>query len=271
MTTYLDRIAAWHRTNSAADDRPLSELAHRAGEVAMAPSFRQALLGDRLCVIAEVKRRSPSKGDLAPILNPELLVKSYVAGGAAAVSVLTDEEFFNGSVNDLRSIRTAHPDLAILRKDFTVSVRDVYDAKIMGASAILLIVAILSDDELRTFSELAHELDMTSLFEVHDSAEIDRAQRCGAQVIGVNQRNLATFAVDTERALELVEKLPNEVVRVAESGITTIEQCVLLADAGFDAVLVGEVLVRSEDPAREIGMMAGLRSRSSGDGVLNVH
>jgi indole-3-glycerol phosphate synthase len=249
----------------------LSELVTVAQNLSTPPSFIESLGGDHLSVVAEVKRRSPSKGDLAVISEPEVLVKSYVEGGAAAVSVLTDTEFFHGSESDLRTVRSYFPELAILRKDFTVSELDVIDAKLMGASAILLIVAILSDEELRSFSRLARELSLVSLFETHDVSEVDRAYACDATVIGVNQRNLTTFAVDTERALEMVGELPTDVVKIAESGISRFDQCELLASAGFDAVLVGEMLVRSDDPARDIAAMSSLPCRPAVNEDQHVH
>lgn len=201
-----------------------------------------------MSVIAEIKRRSPSKGDLAPDLDPALLAKAYVTGGAAALSVLTDEEFFGGSVADLAAARAAI-DVPVLRKDFTVSDVDVCDARVMGADAVLLIVAALSDEELARFHRLALELGLDALVEVHDGDELDRALAIEPALVGVNQRDLKTFDVDRELAARLAERIPDGVVKVAESGIRDGADVARLRDAGYDAVLVGESLVTSDDPA----------------------
>ncbi len=210
-------------------------------------------------MIAEIKRRSPSKGDIAPVLDVADLARRYEAGGAAALSVLTDQTHFAGSAQDLRHARAATT-VPVLRKDFTVSANDVCDARLMGADAVLLIVAALSDRELRVLLELAGELGIAALVEVHDEAEAERALASGASVVGVNQRDLRTFEVDGERALRVGRYLPGTVVKVAESGIGSRDQVARLAAAGYDAVLVGEALVRSPDPAATV---AGLR----GDGA----
>src|SRR5688500_12346974 len=168
MWTYLDRIVAAHRRAAEADERPLDELLEHAQEMPAPRPFRTAIVEDSgLSVIAEVKRRSPSKGDLAADLDPADLAKSYEAGGATCLSVLTDEDFFGGSAADLAAARNGCH-LPVLRKDFTVSARDVCDARLMGADAILLIVAALRDDELTSFRSLAAELDLAALVEVHD-------------------------------------------------------------------------------------------------------
>ncbi len=252
MTTYLDRIVAAHRQASAADARPVSRLMEEASAtVADVRPFRDALAGEGLSVIAEVKRRSPSKGDLAVDLVPSLLAKSYAEGGAACLSVLTDADFFSGSAADLAEARGA-VDLPVLRKDFTVSERDVCDARLMGADAVLLIVAALDDAELRAFSELATELRLSVLVETHDEREVERAMAVGASIVGVNQRDLVTFQVDTDRAVRVAAAIPDDVVKVAESGIAGGHDARRLRDAGYDAVLVGETLVRSDDPAGEV-------------------
>jgi indole-3-glycerol phosphate synthase len=191
VATYLDRILEAHRAAAASDRRPIDQLVARAQQAPAARPFRSALSEPGLAVIAEVKRRSPSKGDLAPDLDPAVLAKDYEAGGAACLSVLTDEEFFGGLAADLRAARAA-VEIPVLRKDFTVSEADVCDARLMGADAVLLIVAALDDAELFAFRALAGELDLTALVEVHDEAEVDRALTAGADVIGVNQRDLTT-------------------------------------------------------------------------------
>lgn len=203
---------------------------------------------DGLSVIAEIKRRSPSKGDIRATLDPALLAKQYEVGGAAAVSVLTDGTHFGGSPADLAVARAAC-ELPVLRKDFTVCEADVYDARAMGADAVLLIVTALDDAELAAFHALATELALTALVEVHDEAEVDRALGAGARVVGVNQRDLTTFEVDTERALRVASAIPRDVIRVAESGITSASDARVLRGAAYDAVLVGEHLVTSTDPS----------------------
>lgn len=209
-----------------------------------------------LAVISEIKRRSPSKGDLAPGLDPAELAGRYEAGGATCLSVLTDVEFFGGSPEDLAAARAACT-LPVLRKDFTVSPLDVVDARRMGADAVLLIAAALDDDELGRCHELALELGLDALVEVHDEAEIDRALAVGATLVGVNQRDLVTFEVDTARAVRVAPRLPDGVVRVAESGVRGPEDAAELAAAGYHAVLVGESLVTSGDPASAVAALRG--------------
>ncbi len=214
--------------------------------------FDEALRAESgLAVISEVKRRSPSKGDLRVDLDPASLATEYAAGGASALSVLTDRDHFGGSPEDLASARSA-VSLPVLRKDFTVDARDIADARIMGADAVLLIVAALDDVELADFFDLATELGLGVLVETHDAAEVERALAIGATVIGVNQRDLVTFEVDTDRAVSVAGVLPDHVTRVAESGIGGPDDAARLAEAGFHAVLVGESLVRSGDPAAAV-------------------
>jgi len=251
MATYLDAILAAHRLRAAGDRRPVAELEAAAAAASPPRPFEAALRGKGLAVIAEVKRRSPSKGPLHAELDPALLAKQYAAGGAAAVSVLTDEPHFGGSAADLAAARAAC-DLPVLRKDFTVCAADVYDARAMGADAVLLIVAALDDRELRAFHDLALSLGMGVLVEAHDDREVQRAVDVGARVVGVNQRDLVTFEVDTDRAVRTAAAIPDGVVRVAESGITGRDDARRLCDAGYDAVLVGEHLVTSADAAAAV-------------------
>ena len=205
--------------------------------------FTEALRADGLSCIAEIKRRSPSKGALNLDLQPDLVAKEYVTGGAACLSVLTDVEFFGGSPSDLRAARQA-AGLPVLRKDFTVQEADVADARLMGADAVLLIVAALDDEELRRLAALAAELGLAALVEVHDEGDLERALAAGAALVGVNQRDLRSFAVDRERACALAARIPAGVTAVAESGIRAADDARRLADAGYDAILVGETLVR---------------------------
>jgi len=210
-----------------------------------------------VAVIGEVKRRSPSKGDLLADLDPEALAREYEAGGASCLSVLTDEAWFGGSIADLQSARRATL-LPVIRKDFTVDPRDVVDARIMGADCVLLIAAALDDAELRDFHTLAEEVGLDALIEIHDEAELGRALAVNGDLIGVNQRDLVTFQVDQQRALRLAPQIPSGVVRVAESGVRDAGDAARLAGAGYHALLVGETLVTSNDPAREIRRLRGL-------------
>ena len=250
MALYLDSILASHREAVAADTRSTSELVERAQQMDPARGFVEALRSaPTLGVIAEVKRRSPSKGDLNLGLDPVELSSAYAAGGAACCSVLTDEQYFGGSVADLQAVREA-VDVPILRKDFTVAPNDVLDARLMGADCVLLIVAALDDAELADFHALAHEVGLDALIEVHDEAEAERAMAIeGATLIGVNQRDLMTFEVDTERAKRVAASLPQEMIRVAESGIGGPDDIAELVSTGFQAVLVGESLVKHSGPA----------------------
>jgi indole-3-glycerol phosphate synthase len=207
-------------------------------------------------VISEIKRRSPSKGDLAPRLDPATLALIYESAGAAALSVLTDEDSFGGSFADLEAARAA-VSVPVLRKDFTVAVADVLDARIHGADAVLLIVAALDDAELASFHRLADDLGLAALVEVHDEAELERALNVGASIVGVNQRDLRTFSVDTERAERVMASIPDGVVAVAESGIRDGADAKRLAAAGFDAILVGEHLVTATDPVAVLQAMSG--------------
>ena len=254
--TYLDRIIVEHRNRAAADRRPLEGLLEEAAQCPKPRQFSQALREPGLSVIAEVKRRSPSKGDLFADLDPALLAEQYMRGGAACLSVLTDGPNFGGSSQDLEEARSAI-DLPVLRKDFTVHERDVLDARLMGADAVLLIVAALSPDELATFFELARGLGMDSLVEVHDESELDTAVQVGADLIGINQRDLFTFEVDHERAVRMAKLIPEGVVGVAESGVRGPEDEMVLSEAGYSAILVGETLVVSDDPGMAVAALRG--------------
>ena len=242
---------------AAADSRRLDDLLDRAAGLPPPRLFADALAGPDLSVIAEIKRRSPSKGDLAPDLDPAALAKAYEAAGASALSVLTDSEFFGGSADDLAAARAA-VGIPVLRKDFTVDERDICDARIMGADAVLLIVAALSDDELKRFHALAAELGMAALVEVHDEAEVARAVIVHADLMGVNQRDLRTFEVDGTRAAKLARTIPSGVVKVAESGIDNSDDLVRLRDAGYAAALVGEHLVTAPDPGEALRRLRGV-------------
>jgi indole-3-glycerol phosphate synthase len=266
LATYLDRILEAHRERARADRRTLDSVLERAREAPPARGFARALRAgstERLAVIAEVKRRSPSKGDLAADLDPAATATAYASGGATALSVLTDGPHFGGSAEDLQAARAA-VELPVLRKDFTVDARDVADARAMGADAVLLIVAALDPAELADLGALSAELGLDVLLEVHDEAELERGLAATSAtaategpVVGVNQRDLVTFEVDHARAVRVGAAMPAAVVRVAESGVRGPDDAAALAAAGFHAVLVGESVVTSGDRAAAV---AGLRA-----------
>jgi indole-3-glycerol phosphate synthase len=254
---YLAKILDRHRAAAQSDSRRLSQLIDKAKTVAPTRGFIQRLRDDslhQLAVIAEIKRRSPSKGVLREGIDASELARSYESGSASCLSVLTDDVSFGGSVDDLLQARVATA-MPVLRKDFTVSELDVCDARIMGADCVLLIAAALSQPELVAFHQLAIEIGLDVLIETHDEAEVERALLAGATMIGVNQRDLVTFQVDHERAVRMASVIPRGVVRVAESGVRDANDAQSLRDAGYDAVLVGESLVVSNDPAAVIASL----------------
>ena len=211
-----------------------------------------------LAVVAEIKRRSPSKGDLAPDLDPETTARVYEAGGAAALSVLTDNPFFGGTVEDLQVAREM-TELPVLRKDFVIDEVQVFESRGIGADALLLIVAALPDDGLLAdLHSLALDLGLAVLVETHDEHEVERALAIGARVIGINSRSLKTFAEDLEIAERLAALVPPDVIGVAESAVRSAEDAQRMAAVGFDAVLVGEALVKSSDAAGLVGAMAAV-------------
>ena len=248
MATYLDRILERHRELAAAETRSLDELVGRARDLPPARGFRATLAAaDQLAVISEIKRRSPSKGDLNAGLDPAVMARTYAAGGASCLSVLTDVEFFGGSVADLQAARAACS-LPVIRKDFTVSPFDVVDARLMGADCVLLIAAALSAGEVADLHGLATDLGLDVLVEIHDERELDSAMAAGATLVGVNQRDLVTFQVDHARAVRMAGAIPDHVVKVAESGVRGPADARSLRAAGYDAILVGETLVTAADP-----------------------
>lgn len=198
-------------------------------------------------VIAEVKRRSPSKGALAEIPEPAKLAAAYEAGGAAAISVLTEQRRFGGSLADFDAVRAA-VDVPLLRKDFTVDPYQILEARAHGADLVLLIVAALDDAQLTDFLQLTHELGMAALVETHTEAEIERAAASGARLVGVNVRNLKTLDVDNQRFANLASLLPSHAVAIAESGVAGVNDVTDYARQGADAILVGEALVKGSDP-----------------------
>lgn len=216
--------------------------------------------GDRLAVIAEIKRRSPSKGLLAPGLDAATVASAYATGGAAALSVLTDQHYFGGSLDDLAAARSATV-LPVLRKDFTVDPIQVLEARASCADAILLITRALPDDGLLTeLRVMAEDLGMAALVEVDDEAGVDRALAAGATLVGITNRDLRTFGEDLTTAERLAERLPRNVTAVAESAIRGPYDARRMAEAGFHAVLVGEMLVRAPDPTGAVRSLAVARA-----------
>ncbi len=210
-------------------------------------------------VIAEVKRRSPSKGALADIPDPTVLAREYAAGGAAAISVLTEQRRFGGSLADLRAVRAA-VDTPLLRKDFIVTDYQLWEARAAGADLALLIVAALDDDDLRRLHDLVGELGLTALVEVHDEAETERAVALGAPLVGVNARNLKTLEIDPATFARLAPQVPDDVVKVAESGVVGVDDVRRHVGEGARAVLVGEALVKDGDPRAAVAAMTGVQA-----------
>jgi indole-3-glycerol phosphate synthase len=255
MSTRLDTIlAATRRTVAAARERvPVADLERRAA--AHRPRGWAATLRKQSAhgpaVIAEIKKASPSKGLIRADFDPEWIARRYKAGGAACLSVLTDEPFFQGSLRNLELASAAVP-LPCLRKDFMVDDYQIVEARAHRADAILLIAAALTDDEMKRFAAHARSLSLDVLVEVHTADELDRVLgalgETGADAIGVNNRDLKTFDVSLERSLELADRIPSTAVRVAESGIASVDDIARLRAAGFDAFLIGESLMRQPDP-----------------------
>lgn len=255
----LDDIVAGVREDLARREAslPLGELLARLPD---APAPRDPMphfRGRGSSVIAEVKRRSPSKGALADIPDPAELARAYAAGGAGAISVLTEERRFGGSLDDLRAVRAA-VDVPILRKDFIVETYQLVEARAAGADLALLIVAALDDDTLRRLHDEAGELGLTVLVEVHDEAETERALALDAELIGVNSRNLKTLAVDPDTFGRLAHQIHDDVVKVAESGITGVPDVQRFVSEGAGVVLVGEALVKDGDPEAAVRAMTGV-------------
>ncbi len=254
----LDEICADKRVevDAAKAAMPLSDIEERIEKAEPARDFRGALRRTGISLIAEVKRASPSKGVLMDNMDPATLGAIYEHAGAAAISVLTDEKYFQGSLADLVSVRRA-VDVPCLRKEFIIDPYQIYESRAASADAILLIVRILSDEELKDFQALAHELGMACLVETHDAAEVERALEADAAIIGINNRDLTTFEVDMMRTLEIKKMVPGGKVLVSESGIRTRDDVRRLDKGGIDAILVGEALVMSDDISGKIRELLG--------------
>jgi indole-3-glycerol phosphate synthase len=245
----LDEIIVGVRADLAErqTQTPLDELKAKAQAQPSAQDGVRALRGEGVAVIAEVKRSSPSKGALAAIADPAALAGDYEQGGASVISVLTETRRFGGSLQDLKEVR-ARVDVPVLRKDFIVTSYQLWEARAHGADLALLIVAALEQDALVSLIERAQSIGLTPLVEVHDEEEVSRAVDAGARIIGVNARNLRTLEVDRNTFARLAPLIPDDVVRIAESGVRGPHDLIQYANAGADAVLVGESLVTGKNP-----------------------
>ncbi|WP_309130157.1 indole-3-glycerol phosphate synthase TrpC [Brevibacterium sp.] len=257
--TVLDDIVAGVREDLEARRREvgLDEMIARARDAAPVRGFD---LDADFSVIAEVKRRSPSRGDLAPIAEPGRLAGLYAAGGAKAISVLTESRRFSGSLADFDEVRAA-VDVPLLRKDFMVDEYQFYEARAHGADLVLLIVAALEPAQLRDYLDLSRELGMTALVETHDTYELEIAAGLDARLIGINTRNLKDLSVDTNRFAPLAELAPTGCTLVAESGVSGLVEVETYAAAGAHAVLVGEALVKDGDPETAVARYTATGAR----------
>ncbi|MEO3884848.1 indole-3-glycerol phosphate synthase TrpC [Nonomuraea sp. B5E05] len=249
----LDGILDGVRADLAARQQAVSmdELKQRAERARPARDAMAALGGDRISVIAEVKRSSPSKGALAAIADPAALAADYEAGGAHVISVLTERRKFGGSLDDLAAVRT-RVDIPILRKDFILTSYQLWEARAYGADLALLMVVCLEQEALVSLIERAESIGLTPLVEVHTEDELERAVAAGARVIGINARNLKTLEVDRDVFAKLAPKIPDNVIKIAESGVRGPHDLLAYARGGADAVLVGESLVTGKDPRKAV-------------------
>jgi indole-3-glycerol phosphate synthase len=256
--TILETIVAVKREEVALLRPRREELRARAADAASPRDFAGALRdAGEVRLLAEVKRSSPSAGPIRPDADAAQVARWYEAGGAAAVSVLTDRRFFGGALEDLVGVRAAVA-LPVLRKDFMIDALQLFEARAAGADAILLIVRILEDSRMRELLELAHELGMSALVEAHDTDELGRALAVGARLVGVNNRDLATFRTDMELSVRLAPSVPSGVTFVAESGIRSPVDVRRLGEVGVDAILVGESLMRRPDPVGATRALVGV-------------
>jgi indole-3-glycerol phosphate synthase len=252
----LDSIIEGVREDLAARRLPLSQLHEQLSQAPQVIDAHERLLAAPMTVIAEVKRASPSKGALASIADPRALAAQYQSAGAAVVSVLTEQRRFGGSLADLISVRS-EIDIPILRKDFMVDEYQFFEARAAGADVVLLIVAALSKHQLKDYYDLATELGMAVLVETHTHQEIEDAMAIDPRIIGVNARNLKTLEIDLAAFSQLIPEIPSTIIRVAESGISARSEVEIAQSAGAQAILVGETLVKSGDPAAAIDQLLG--------------
>ena len=261
--TYLDKILPQTRDdlNDRMSSQPLNEVKARAKDAEETRSYYDAFSEDRLHLIAEVKRASPSKGDLAPDIDAAELARVYIDNGASALSVLTDRPFFKGSLDDLKAVRevTAESGTPILRKDFVIDEYMIYEARVWGADAILLLVISLSDMQLQDYQGLADELGMAALIETHDELELYRALDIKPRLLGINNRDLRTFETDLNTTHGLAPRVGGSTRVIAESGVSSIEDARSMRAAGADAILVGEALITADDTATKVQELSSVR------------
>jgi indole-3-glycerol phosphate synthase len=252
----LDSIIAGVREDLEQRRMPMGQLLEH---LELAPAVRSCLpnlLTSEMSIISEIKRSSPSKGSLAQIDDPASLAAQYEQAGASVISVLTERRRFGGSLADLDCVRKT-VDIPVLRKDFMISEYQFYEARAHGADVVLLIVAALGQNQLDDYFQLTKELGMNALVEVHTHDELERALEISPEIIGVNSRNLKTLDVDTQAFSQLIPKIPTEIARVAESGISNREDVVFAQECGATAILVGESLVRAQSPSVAINQLLG--------------
>ena len=262
MSDILNKITAVKREEVAAaiERKPLAAMRADAESRVLTRDFTGALrakiAAGKPAVIAEIKKASPSKGELRADFIPADIAQSYAEFGAACLSVLTDQQFFQGSIDYLKQAR-ASCSLPVLRKDFIIDAYQVYESRVMGADCILLIAACLDDAQLKAFEAIAMSLDMAVLVEVHDEAELERALKLRTPLIGVNNRDLNTFEVSLDTTLRLMGKVPADRLLITESGISTLEDVRRLRDANINAFLVGEAFMRADDPGAALAHLFG--------------
>lgn len=258
--TILDRLAdfARRRTEQAKSKLPLEELKRQASALPKGGfAFENALKKEGISFICECKKASPSKGLIAPDFPYLQIAKDYEAAGADCISVLTEPKWFLGSDKYLKEIAET-VSVPCLRKDFTVDEYMIYEAKVLGASAVLLICSILSEKQIREYISVCDELGLSALVEAHDESEVQTALNAGARIIGVNNRNLKDFSVDTANSSRLRELIPRDVLFVSESGVSSSEDVAKLREIGADAVLIGETLMRAQDKKAKLNELRGV-------------
>ena len=254
----LDRIVEAKRKEVASmkELRPLSRLEEALRNLSLPRDFRRAISNLPCAIIAEVKRHSPSKGRIREDFNPFKIATIYQENGAAAVSVLTDEEFFEGRRTYLSDIREI-VDLPLLRKDFIIDPYQIYETRVLGGDALLLIASLLEEEQLREFIRLTKALSLSPLVEVHTREELDKALAAGAEIIGINNRDLRTFSTDLGISLDLIPFIPGNRIVVSESGINTRDDIETLMKAGIHSFLIGEALMRAEDIGGKLRELLG--------------
>lgn len=258
--TILDQLAGYaaERTEKAKRKMPLEQIKRQALLLPRGTfAFEQALKKEGMSFICECKKASPSKGLIAPDFDYMQIAKEYEAAGADAISVLTEPKWFLGSDRYLEEI-AARVSIPCLRKDFTVDEYMIYEARVLGASAVLLICAILNEDRIREYINICDELGLSVLIEAHEEKEVEMALRAGARIIGVNNRNLKDFSVDTDNSRRLRERIPHDVLFVSESGVSDTGDVEKLRQIGADAVLIGETLMRAEDKKTKLAQLRGV-------------